>query len=165
MAVFIIDACALINLANCGLASSVIDAIGGNVCCQGLVEDELHDRSRELQELFDLRKVSIIPGDIPANDVSEIVQKNRIGLGEAECIAFCERFGWSFISDDYKARNVASKIIGLNRVVGTIGLLCACIDEGLFSASDACNLLDRARAAGGFLPNYDFSQRRIQASS
>lgn len=157
----IIDACALINLDNSGAAALLMENLPLQICCQGLVEDELFDRSPTMQHLFNSRIIRAVRGDIAAVEVSQLVVSHRIGLGEAECIAFCLREGWGLISDDHRARQVARKKFGQARVTGTIGILNECIDSGVITGAEADRLLTKARLAGGFLPNYDFDSRRI----
>lgn len=160
MTVAIIDACALINLINTA-AGPVLAQLDWDIKCQGLVEDELEDQTAQFESLVQLNVITRIAGDIPANEVAEIVIKHRLGVGEAECIAFCHRNDWLFISDDQRARKVAATFFGVNRVTGTIGLLCDCVDKGIMSNVTATAALQLARQAGGYLPAFDFEQRGI----
>lgn len=162
MTVAIIDACALINLINTG-ASDLIAELMWDIRCQGLVEDELADQTNALERLFEIGALSRLAGDIPASEVASIVTAHRLGLGEAECIAFCHRNPWLFISDDQRARKVAAAAFGASRVTGTIGLLCDCVDHGILSNSSAADALGLARQAGGYLPEFDFGSRALVA--
>lgn len=160
MTVAIIDACALINLINSGAAPALAQ-LHWDLRCQGLVEDELADQAAQLEKLFQLDIVTRIAGDIPAGEVAQIVTTYRLGIGEAECIAFCLRNDWHFISDDQRARKIATVSFGAKRVTGTIGVLCDCVDHGIMSNASADAALQLARQAGGYLPVFDFERRGL----
>jgi predicted nucleic acid-binding protein len=83
-----------------------------------------------------------------------------VGIGESECLAIAQRFGFGFISDDKRARNTALNILPKPvHVTGSIGLLCELIDHKQISPEDAGQALQAIQSCGGHLPAYDFRAR------
>lgn len=160
MHMLIADTCALINICNTSIADLLLSAPGA-VCYQGLVEDECASHKEELESLVRSGKLLKFNGSlIRASAVGDLAVTHSLGLGESECLVIARDFGYDFISDDNKARRTATKILS-GKVTGTIGLLCECIDKRILNESAAMSALEKAKAAGGHIPNYDFTIRSI----
>lgn len=65
----------------------------------------------------------------------------RLGIGEASCLALAKDRGWSLATDDRQCRLLAAKEIGGARITGTVDLIKEAIESGLLSIAEADQLL------------------------
>ena len=69
--------------------------------------------------------------------------RNRMGLGEAACLALAVSRGWLFVCDEGRiVRNEAAKLLGPNGLLNTPGLFLLAIRTGCWTVDEA----DRAKA-------------------
>ena len=158
----IIDACALINILN----SRVWEVFGAHfskdICFQGLVEDECSSVQDKLEHLVNRGALIRFDGSrVTAKEVAEMATSFAIGMGESECLAIAKKFNYSFISDDKRARNAAHQAIPGAMVTGSIGILCALVDNSRISHNAARQALAEIRARGGHIPNFNFETRQL----
>ena len=159
---YIIDACAIINLSNCALWEVFGEHFSSKLCFQGLVEDECLSMVEQLNDLVDRWGVLRFDGSkILAREVAAIATSYSIGLGESECLVIAIANGYGFISDDKKARSAARTAMPNSDVIGTIGVLCKLIDSGKIGPNDATEALNGIRLAGGHIPDFDFRRRIV----
>ncbi|WAJ30097.1 hypothetical protein [Antarcticirhabdus aurantiaca] len=160
----IIDSCALINIGNASVCDRIFASGAYRLHIQGLVRLESLSFEPQIAELLQRNLLQEFDGSlITASQVAAISQKYRIGVGEAECILIARQASFGILIDDKKARKAASKEGVTGEITGTLGLLCKCIDCGALTAAEAISCLKEMRDAGGFLPQFDFSSRKIIA--
>ena len=151
----IIDACTVINVFNSGLCNEVVSGLCGGFVLVGSVVDEIDGRCAVcIERIMGVSEnVRGVETGLNAKELSEFSCQNRIGIGEAEAIFYASRFSNSIVvSDDKKARNVATKLLGEARVTGTIGLLRKLVFRKVITVENAMLGLEKAVSAGGFLP-------------
>jgi predicted nucleic acid-binding protein len=93
------------------------------------------------------------PVDVPAETYLDLLLTHELGEGETECIALALTHSYVFCCDDAKARSVATDLIGIDRVVGSLRLLKWTVESGLTSSEEAFSFYQSMKAAGGFLPD------------
>jgi predicted nucleic acid-binding protein len=94
---------------------------------------------------------------ISADVFLNLIENERIGEGEAECIAAASASDLHVCSDDRRARKVVAERIGLDRLLGVPVLLkCSC-RQRLISCDQAFEMYEAMRACGAFLPRLDAS--------
>jgi predicted nucleic acid-binding protein len=149
-----IDACCLINLANCGAIEVIVDSRKRKLACQGLVEDEVREGDGGIEALFRSGLVRTLSGDLlNASEVQKIIEQYNLGVGESECIAIGKKLSWCVASDDKRARDAARKELGEGRVTGSLGLLRESVSVGLLSRDGAYRFYAEMRRHGAFLPH------------
>jgi hypothetical protein len=74
--------------------------------------------------------------------------KNR---GEAESIHFSESLGGLFVTDDGVAFDFACRRLGRDRVLDTVDVLRAAVNQQIVSSHDAVDITDLLRASGRYL--------------
>ena len=119
----------------------------------GILEECQELRQTLLERIDDGRVQKISDEDISAERVADIANGNNLGLGESECVACCEKDPTlTLCTDDRRARNVASGLLGAERVIGTEDLLLECVRQSSLAPLDAYTSHELMRRRGAFLP-------------
>lgn len=151
----LLDSSSVINLVNAGaleLACSLADI---EWWLPPVVVDEsgptcaavtLDLQQRGLINFFDDDQVN-------AERFLALLDAHRLGAGETECVALATQTDHHICCDDRRARDMAAKILGPDRVFGTIRVLRWCVDQRRIDCAAAKRLLRAMREKGGFLPD------------
>jgi predicted nucleic acid-binding protein len=159
----IIDASTLINLHNAKVLKTIISIQN---CCffvsPAVVFECRITAQAHLAELEGCGKLSFVySGSVPAEAYLDLLMTYQLGEGETECIALALFHPYVLCCDDAKARNVAAKLLGESRVVGSLRLLKWCVEEGVISYAEAFSFYEAMKSSGGFLPDKDADWFRI----
>lgn len=132
----IIDSCAIWNILSCNIVYTAAIANGLHFSFTKFVEYECLVRQRSSPSQSDLSlqarlreqltKGNFKSHSISISDIQEIdilTSRKRLGLGELSSIVFAKKIGQSFLTDDQKARTLASTILGKEKVQTTPHLL------------------------------------------
>lgn len=151
---FIIDASSVINLDNAEAIKIVTGLVGHSLWISPLVIGECEPRCAAT--LFSLQQAGALhfvdPNDISSERFLDLLSQHQLGEGETECIALCLTKPFTFCCDDNKARQLAGRLFGEQRVIGSIRLIKWCANANLITGPEAVAIYERMRAAGGFLP-------------
>jgi predicted nucleic acid-binding protein len=155
----IIDASSIINLDNAGALDVVAKLEGRNLCISPLVIGECQPTcAARLAELERQGAIWFVdPERISAELFLELIEEHDLGEGETECLALASGHPFVFCCDDAKARMVATNLIGVDRVIGSLRLLKWCVADKILQAAEAFAIYESMKAAGGFLPDIDQS--------
>ncbi|WP_157072452.1 hypothetical protein [Brevundimonas bacteroides] len=150
----LIDACAVINLYNCGMLAVVCDLPEIEITMSPIVVSECGlDCVAEVMELQAAGRIQFVPDEeISPDRFLDLVNQHDIGDGELESIAVCEATNSSFCTDDRAARTLASGLLGAPRVMGSLRLLKLAVEASLLKCTDAFAGYVQMRDSGGFLP-------------
>lgn len=153
------DTCSLINFCNADALSIVCKLQGHRFFVSSGVLGECRPQTAaEVIRLKAAGKLDFIDDDdIPAAQVLDLLATQRLGVGEIEAIAACESLSLSLCSDDGPARKLATRILGKQRVVGSIRVLRWCVEESIISCDAAFGIFETMVACGGFLPPTEHS--------
>jgi predicted nucleic acid-binding protein len=149
----ILDASTLLNLANGEVLSKVLRLPGSEFQVSAVVRDE----SRTIAQAID---AAVLVGRLAVVDdrLISVVQFVRakaewqLDDGETECILTAVAVGGTVACDDKAARKVITKVLGKQRLSGSIGLLREAVKAGLLTKSEAITAYNLMRQRGGFLP-------------
>jgi predicted nucleic acid-binding protein len=152
----ILDASTLLNLANGEVLSKVLRLPGTSFQVSGVVRDE----SRTVAQAID---VAVAAGHLALVDdklisISRFLRAKaewQLDDGETECILAAAEVGSSVACDDKAARKVILKVLGRDRLTGSIGLLREAVKAGLLTQAGAFAAYRLMRERGGFLPAID----------
>jgi len=92
---------------------------------------------------------------LPASLFATILQRFRLGEGETECLAFAHLNGLDVCTDDLAARRAAAELLGVDHLIGSLGLLRVAVGQTHLTAVEALAVYRRIVAEGGFLPVLD----------
>lgn len=151
----IVDACSWINIVRGGVLGNILSLEDHQFLVSPLV---LHDELGEegilnLQSSLDNSLINLIDDrHIPATAFSEILNGQKLGLGEIECIVAAQLFGFDVCSDDKSARRFAISTLGDKRVTGTLGLLKDAVLQEKISCQEAITANKKIITNGGFIP-------------
>lgn len=150
----LIDACAVINLYNCGKLAIVCDLPDTEIWLSPIVVAECGlGCAAEIIALHAAGRILYVPDhDISADRFLELVALHDIGDGELESIAVCEATHRFFCTDDSAARHLATNLLGADKVMGSLRLLKLAVDAALLKCTDAFAGYTEMRDNGGFLP-------------
>lgn len=151
----LIDACAAINLYNCGKLAIVCGLPNTEVALSPIVVSEcgLHCAS-EIISLQAAGRIHFVSDDeISPDRFLELVTDHDIGDGELESISICETTDRAFCTDDAAARRLATNLLGATRVMGSLRLLKLSVEASLLICTDAFAGYNQMRDCGGFLPD------------
>lgn len=153
----LIDACAAINLHNCGKLALVCSLPGISIELSPIVVSECGlGCAAEIISLETAGLIRFVPDDeISTDRFLELVAEQDIGDGELESITVCEATGRSFCTDDGAARRLASRLLGAARVMGSLRLLKMAVEASLIPCSEAFAGYLTMRDNGGFLPQLE----------
>ena len=118
----LIDACAAINLHNCGKLGVVCDLPDTEIAISPIVVSECGlDCAAEIIALQTAGRILFVPDEeIPPDRFLELVTDHDIGDGELESIAVCETTNRAFCTDDAAARRLATNLLGHPNVMGSL---------------------------------------------
>lgn len=153
----ICDTCAVINAYKATALDIVVLLEGYEFVVSPAVNDESIQLREEVKKHVESGNLQCADeSSISAVAVANVSATYNLGIGESECISLCldcpELVFWS---DDQRARNVASKLLGAHRVVGTADLLAQAVRQHLMSQLDGYAAYELARSRGAFLPPVD----------
>lgn len=150
----ILDASSYINLIQGQIFSQVSSLAGYSYYMGPLVEKECSDDTNVLDTLFTKGLITRVDdSDIPASHFLQILQQYSLGEGETECLTLCGvDTNYVMACDDKKARDTAKLLYSSTRLTGSIGLVKACVKQGLISSKDAFATYELMKREGGFLP-------------
>lgn len=150
----LIDACAVINLHNCGKLAIVCDLPNTEVALSPIVVSECGlDCAAKIIALHAAGRLHFVPDEeISADRFLELVGEHDIGDGELESIAVCEATDSAFCTDDAAARCLATNLLGSPKVMGSLRLLKLAVEASLLKCTEAFAGYRTMRDSGGFLP-------------
>jgi predicted nucleic acid-binding protein len=153
----ICDTCGVINAHKAAALDVVVLLEPYEFLISPAVDDESIQLRREVEKHIKSGKIQYADEtSISAVSVANISATYNLGIRESECISLClENAELVFWSDDRRARNVASELLGAHRVIGTADLLAEGVRQGLLSQLDAYAAYELARSRGAFLPALD----------
>jgi predicted nucleic acid-binding protein len=144
------DACALINLDRGGVFTLGQELPCGRFCFGRAVLDELEADPQHNAPWQ--QRCTLVAPDLLATELSAGLATHRLGAGETECLLLAQRDGYTLMSDDRRARLVATEQLGADRVVGSIAWLSHLVREGVLAAPAALTHYTAMRMAGAYLP-------------
>ncbi len=151
----LLDSCSVINLVHAGALELVCSLNGIEWWLTPLVVDESGPTCAAV--MLDLQQRGLIhfldDACVNAERFLDLLDAHRLGAGETECMAIAVENDHYICCDDRRARQMASNLIGAERVFGTIRVLRVCVEQHLIECSEARRLLRRMREQGGFLPD------------
>lgn len=151
----VIDASGIINLLGGGVAAGTLGSIEPRSEVTPAIETECNAKGetaagfRALLESGLLERCEV---EVSAEELTSFVETHELGLGESEAILACRLIGRDLWCDDKRARNVATDMLGNERVIGTLGILYQLVHLRELNAVDAFTSYQAMIAAGGFLP-------------
>lgn len=153
----LIDACAAINLHNCGKLSVICGLPAIEIALSPIVVSECGlECATEIISLHSAGSLHFIQDDeISTDRFLELVELNDIGDGELESISVCESTEDLFCTDDAAARRLATSLLGAARVMGSLRLLKFAVGASLIKCSDAFGDYLKMKDSGGFLPELE----------
>ncbi|WP_264610528.1 hypothetical protein [Sphingobium sp. B11D3B] len=151
----LIDACAAINLHNCGKLAVVCGLPNTEVALSPIVVSECGlDCAAAIIALQAEGSIHFVPDEeISPDRFLELVTDHDIGDGELESISICEATDRAFCTDDAAARRLATNLLGAPRVMGSLRLLKLSVEASLLMCTDAFEGYNKMRDCGGFLPD------------
>lgn len=151
----LIDACAVINLHNCGQLALVCELPNTEIALSPMVVSECGlNCAAELIALEAAGHIHFVPDDeISPDRFLELVTDYDIGDGELESIAVCETTDRAFCTDDAAARRLATDLLGSPKVMGSLRLLKLAVEASLLKCTEAFAGYNKMRDSGGFLPD------------
>ena len=152
---YVIDACSLINLNNADSLDAACQLRGCDLWVSPIVIGECQPTcAATIMRLHNGGQLHVIDDNqIPSNIFLDLLFEYQLGDGETEAVAAARHCGFGLCCDDRQARNLGKKILGTDKVVGSLHILKLCVEEDLFNCSRASELLTSMQAAGGFLPS------------
>lgn len=153
----LIDACAAINLHNCGKLATVCALPDTEIALSPIVVSECGlSCAAEIMALQSNGQIHFVPdAEISPDRFLDLVADHDIGDGELESIAVCELTGRLFCTDDAAARRLASGLLGPENVMGSLRLLKFAVEAALLNCTDAFAGYLEMRDNGGFLPELE----------
>lgn len=151
----LIDACAAINLHNCGQLALVCELPNTEIALTPIVVSECGlDCAAEIIALEAAGHIHFVPDDeISPDRFLELVTDHDIGDGELESIAVCETTDRAFCTDDAAARRLANNLLGTPKAMGSLRLLKFAVEASLLKCTEAFAGYNQMRDSGGFLPD------------
>jgi predicted nucleic acid-binding protein len=152
-----LDACHIVNVVNVGAEFyyGVVENTTFNVC--PAVVGELEASGKSFSELLGDSALVCTRSLVKPENLSALVNDEKIGLGEANAILECIVSGAALVCDDRRARAVATKKLGAERVTGTLGFLRCLWILGHITVCEAKELNVAIKEAGGWIPLADDS--------
>lgn len=156
---YLFDACSLFNLTNGGVLTHALALPASDFLICSAVQKETPTIRESLQLLAEAGALHCIDdAAISASQFLEIKEKYDLGDGETECIVFAMNNSCTLVFDDLAARKIASKLIGSERVTGSIGILRACVTHSLLTKDEAYNAFITMKSLGGYLPEMTMAE-------
>lgn len=153
----LIDACAVINLYNCGKLALVCGLPNIEVSLSPIVVSECGlDCAAEIIALQAAGRIHFVPDEeISPDRFLELVADHDIGDGELESISVCETTDRAFCTDDAAARRLATNLLGARKVMGSLRLLKLSVEASILNCTEAFAGYEQMRDSGGFLPDLE----------
>lgn len=151
---YVIDACSLINLHN-GEALALVLGLKRSSLQVGPIA--MGETGHEIEATLRASDAATFLGGstLPAAVYLTLLGTYGLGEGETEAIAFAQYHGFALCSDDRKAREVGKKLLGEERVIGSLRLMRWCVEEDLCKCMRAYDTSVAMREHGGFVPALD----------
>jgi len=150
---YLLDSCALLNLANGGVLAVALSLPNCNFYICNAVLREIVTNADYIKSLIKSGALKYIDDNqIPAGNFMELKEKYRLGDGETECLAFAMNQECELVFDDLAARKAAQSLFANRRVTGSIGILRTCVANNSLSETEAYGAYKVMKACGGFLP-------------
>lgn len=155
----ILDASTLLNLANGEVLSKILRLPGTSFQVSGVVRDESHTVAQAIDAAVAAGRLALV--DDKLISISRFLRAKaewQLDNGETECILAAAEVGSSVACDDKAARKVIVKVLGEDRLTGSIGLLREAVKAGLLTQIEAFTAYRLMRERGGFLPAIDVAE-------
>lgn len=152
----ILDASTLLNLANGEVLSKVLRLPSTSFQVSGVVRDESRTVAQAIDAAVASGRLALV--DDRLISVSRFLRAKaewQLDNGETECILAAVEIGCSVACDDKAARKVIVRVLGEDRLTGSIGLLREAAKAGLLTHTRAFAAYRLMRERGGFLPAID----------
>ncbi len=148
---YVIDACSLINLQNGGGLPLVLQLGRSSLQVGPIVVGEI---GTEIEEALRASGAAtfVDDSDVPAAAYLTLLGKHHLGEGETEALVLAQKHGFTLCSDDRKAREVGKKLLGEDRVIGSLRLMRWCVEEDICKCTRAYETSVAMREHGGFVP-------------
>ena len=149
----ILDASTLLNLANGEVLATVLRLPSTTFQVSSVVRDESRTIALAINAAVAAGRLALV--DDKLISVAQFLRAKtewQLDNGETECILAAMAIGCSVACDDKAARKVIAKVLGSDRLSGSIGLLREAVKTGLLVQADAYTAYRLMRERGGFLP-------------
>ena len=158
----IIDTCAVWNVLSSKLLFSRADNSGVMFYCTKFVVYEclykqrsepkdchvkLKNYLKQLMEQGKFVNLSLSVEDL--HEIERVSSRKRLGKGELSTLAFAMKYGQAFLSDDQKARKLASSVLPAGRTQTTPHLFSWLIFLGKISDSEKIQVIEEHHANDG----------------
>lgn len=152
-----LDACTIVFLTNGEVLDTILKLAGRTWLVGQIVSDECRHKGQvipKLQQAIDDGRITVLDGsDINAADFLNLLDKYKLGDGETECLTYAISNGHIICTDDKKARNIITNLLGQDKVIGSLGLLKEAVQESLLTSVEAMQVYHLMIARGAFLPS------------
>ena len=151
----ILDACAIINLANSGLLVRLGELKNCHFWVGPIVLGECSSETAATAfEMIASEQLSkLTESEISAERYFELLDDFELGPGETECLVAAEQFGFSVCTDDSLARRASEEMFGAVRRMGSARLLKWFVEADLLRCIEASYSFQRMKDEGGYLPD------------
>lgn len=148
---YVIDACSLINLQNGGGLQLVLRLARSSLQVGPIV---IGETGLEIEGVLRASGTAnfLNDSDVRATTYLALLSMHRLGEGETEALALSQQHGFTLCSDDRRAREVGKKLLGEDRVIGSLRLMRWCVEEDICKCTRAYEASVVMRDHGGFLP-------------
>jgi len=148
----VLDASTLINLSNGRVLGVVLRLPDCTFSVGPQVIGECINQAGDISWAFTNGLARLDDDAIPATLFLSILDQFGLGLGETECLAFALHAEYTVCTDDRKARDASTQMLGCQRVNGTMGLLRMCVEHRVLTPAEAMAAYELMKSKGGFLP-------------
>lgn len=153
----ILDACSIINLTNSNYFDIILRLPERKWFVGQIVYEECNSGKNllpELEQAIEDGYIILLSGeDIDALNYLHLLESYHLGDGETECLAYSLEKGFIVCSDDGKARKIISMELGIDKVIGSLGLMKEAVEENLLTTDKAKSAYETMLRKGGFLPD------------
>jgi predicted nucleic acid-binding protein len=150
----VVDASTIINLVNSGCLQHVLALKLQIFLVSKIVRTESKSVAALVDVLIATQAIHLIDDSlISASEFAQAKVDWKLDDGETECIIAARKLNFIVATDDGLARRRVQLELGLDRLIGSIGLLRCAVDEKLIIGKDAFLAYKAMKAAGGFLPD------------
>lgn len=148
---YVIDSCSLINLQN-GQGLPLVLRLARSSLQVGPIV--IGETGTEIEETLRASGTATFLDDsaVPAAAYLALLSAHRLGEGETEALTLAQHHGLILCSDDRKAREVGKRLLGEERVIGSLRLMRWCVEEDLCKCTRAYETSVAMRDHGGFVP-------------
>ncbi|MFN3191261.1 MAG: hypothetical protein ACE361_12110 [Aureliella sp.] len=151
----VIDTCAIWNLLASPKFRLAARVFGLSLCCTRFVvyeclykartkvlptDVELMNRFREQEASEEIVSVDLSISDLQSVELLE--NRKRLSKGELSSIAFAKKTGQAFLTDDQKARKLATQVLDTNSVQTTPHLFAALFFNNYLSDTDKQEIIE-----------------------